>query len=147
MKKRRKVAMLLLICVLLSLVGCGKEESDNRESAQVQKFLPENMPTESALADTHVENTVPTKEGWLMTRVDMPQKMQASAAIASDADCVWISGRILQENNYQIALLGLNTNDEPVTESQPIESSEETTPEQETEVPETDSDGETEALE
>ena len=61
MKKRRKVAMLLLICVLLSLVGCGKEESDNRESAQVQKFLPENMPTESALADTHVENTVPTK--------------------------------------------------------------------------------------
>ncbi len=38
-------------------------------------------------------------------------------------------------------------NDEPVTESQPIESSEETTPEQETEVPETDSDGETEALE
>ena len=38
-------------------------------------------------------------------------------------------------------------NDEPVTESQSIESSEETTPEQETEVPETDSDGETEALE
>ena len=38
-------------------------------------------------------------------------------------------------------------NDEPVTESKPIESSEETTPEQETEVPETDSDGETEALE
>ena len=38
-------------------------------------------------------------------------------------------------------------NDEPVTKSQSIESSEETTPEQETEVPETDSDGETEALE
>ena len=38
-------------------------------------------------------------------------------------------------------------NDEPVTESKPIESSEETTPEQETEVPETDSDGETGALE
>ena len=38
-------------------------------------------------------------------------------------------------------------NDEPVTESQPIEASEETTPEQETEVTETDSDGETEALE
>ena len=38
-------------------------------------------------------------------------------------------------------------NDEPVTESQSTESSEETTPEQETEVPETDSDGETEALE
>ena len=38
-------------------------------------------------------------------------------------------------------------NDEPVTESQPIEASEETTPEQKTEVPETDSDGETEALE
>ena len=37
--------------------------------------------------------------------------------------------------------------DEPVTESKPIESSEETTPEQETEVPETDSDGETGALE
>jgi len=38
-------------------------------------------------------------------------------------------------------------NGEPVTESKPIESSEETTPEQKTEVPETDSDGETEALE
>lgn len=38
-------------------------------------------------------------------------------------------------------------NDEPVTESKPIESSEETTPEQETEVPETDSEGETGALE
>ena len=38
-------------------------------------------------------------------------------------------------------------NDEPVTESKPIESSEETTPEQETEVPETDCDGETGALE
>ena len=37
--------------------------------------------------------------------------------------------------------------DETVTESKPIESSEETTPEQETEVPETDSDGETGALE
>ena len=37
--------------------------------------------------------------------------------------------------------------DEPVTESKPIESSEETTPEQETEVPETDIDGETGALE
>ena len=37
--------------------------------------------------------------------------------------------------------------DEPVTESKPIESSEETTPEQKTEVPETDSDGETGALE
>ena len=37
--------------------------------------------------------------------------------------------------------------DETVTESKPIEASEETTPEQETEVPETDSDGETGALE
>ena len=37
--------------------------------------------------------------------------------------------------------------DEPVTESKPIESSEETTPEQKTEVPETDSEGETGALE
>ena len=37
--------------------------------------------------------------------------------------------------------------DETVTESKPIESSEETTPEQETEVPETDIDGETGALE
>ena len=37
--------------------------------------------------------------------------------------------------------------DETVTESKPIESSEETTPEQETEVPETDSDGEMGALE
>ena len=38
-------------------------------------------------------------------------------------------------------------NDEPVTESQSTESSEETTPEQKTEVPETDSDGEMGALE
>ena len=47
----------------------------------------------------------------------------------------------------QEAVAVAESDDEPVTESKPIESSEETTPEQETEVPETDSDGETGALE
>lgn len=72
---------------------------------------------------------------------ELPQKPEVEPELPQESDIE------PEQEAVAVAEPDDEPNDEPVTESQSIESSEETTPEQETEVPETDSDGETGALE
>lgn len=107
--KNRLISIILLICIMLSFTGCGRTESDSKKSVLEQKQQSENMSAESISVDTHSEKAVLTEEGWLMTEVDIPQKMQASAAIASDSDWIWIAGRGTQGGSLCLTVLGFDT--------------------------------------
>lgn len=102
--KNRLISIILLVCMLLSLAACAKNDNEVVHSTQGQI-----IPAETVGVDAYEESTVPTEEGWLMTRVDMPAKMQASAAIASDADWMWIAGRGTQNGVLYLAVLGFDT--------------------------------------
>ena len=104
-------------------------EPELPEKPDIEPELPEEPDIESELSEEpEIESELPEKpeiEPELPEESDIESEQEAVAVAESDDE----------------------PDDETVTESKPIESSEETTPEQETEVPETDSDGETGALE
>ena len=98
-------------------------EPELPEKPDIEPELPEEPEIESELSEK------PEIEPELPEESDIEPEQEAVAVAESD-----------DEPDDK-------PDDETVTESKPIESSEETTPEQETEVPETDSDGEMGALE
>ena len=104
-------------------------EPELPEKPDIEPELPEEPDIEPELSEEpEIESELPEKpeiEPELPEESDIESEQEAVAVAESDDE----------------------PDDETVTESKPIESSEETTPEQETEVPETDSDGETGALE
>ena len=104
-------------------------EPELSEKPEIEPELPEKPDIEPELSEEpEIEPELPEKtdiEPELPDESDIEPEQEAVAVAESDDE----------------------PDDETVTESKPIESSEETTPEQETEVPETDSDGETGALE
>ena len=112
-----------------------ESESMETQKPEIEPELPEEPEIEPELPEEpEIEPELPQKpevEPELPQEPDIEPEQEAVAVAVAEPD---------DEPDDK-------PNDEPVTESQPIESSEETTPEQETEVPETDSDGETEALE
>ena len=103
------------------------------EKPDIEPELPEKPDIEPELPEEpEIESELPEKpeiEPELPEESDIEPEQEAVAVAESD-----------DEPDDK-------PDDETVTESKPIESSEETTPEQETEVPETDSDGEMGALE
>ena len=104
----------------------SQESETESESESMETQKPEIEPELSEKPE--IESELPEKpdiEPELPEESDIESEQEAVAVAESDD----------------------KPDDEPVTESKPIESSEETTPEQETEVPETDIDGETGALE
>ena len=122
------------------------------ESTQLEEAEPE--PTVSQESETESESeSMETQEPEIEPELsenpeiepELPQKPEIEPELPQESD--------IEPEQEAVAVSEPDDepddkpNDEPVTESKPIESSEETTPEQETEVPETDSDGETEALE
>ena len=81
--------------MLLSFAACGREQTlPQPDSAQTVTAAgtPE--------AESQSRSDRPTEEGWLMTRLDMPAKMQASAGIDTDGDWLWISGRSQIDGAY-----------------------------------------------
>ena len=101
----------------------SESESMETQEPKIEPELPEEPEIESELPEK------PEIEPELPEESDIEPEQEAVAVAESD-----------DEPDDK-------PDDETVTESKPIESSEETTPEQETEVPETDSDGEMGALE
>ena len=108
-------------------------EPELPEKPEIEPELPEKPDIEPELPEEpEIESELPEKpeiEPELPEESDIEPEQEAVAVAESD-----------DEPDDE-------PDDETVTESKPIESSEETTPEQETEVPETDIDGETGALE
>lgn len=105
---KKALAMLLSLCMLLSFAACGRD--DGREQTLPQ---PDSAQTVTAAgtpeAESQPQGSRPTEEGWLMTRLDMPAKMQASAGIDTDGDWLWISGRSQIDGAYNLMLLGFDT--------------------------------------
>ena len=118
-------------------------ESELPENPEIEPELPENPDIEPELSEEpDIESELPENPE---IEPELPQKPEIEPELPQESD--------IEPEQEAVAVSEPDDepddkpNDEPVTESKPIESSEETTPEQETEVPETDSDGETEALE
>ena len=113
------------------------------EEPEIEPKLPENPEIEPELPEKpDIESELPQEPE---IEPELPEKPEIEPELPQESD--------IEPEQEAVAVAEPDDepddkpNDEPVTESKPIESSEETTPEQETEVPETDSDGETEALE
>ena len=118
-------------------------ESELPEKPEIEPELPEKPEVEPELSEKpDIETELPEEPE---IEPELPQEPEVEPELPQESD--------IEPEQEAVAVAEPDDepddkpNDEPVTESQPIESSEETTPEQETEVPETDSDGETEALE
>ena len=118
-------------------------EPELSENPDIEPELSEEPDIESKLPEKpEIEPKLPEKpdiEPELPEEPDIEPESPQESDIEPEQEAVAVSEPDDESDD--------KPNDEPVTESKPIESSEETTPEQETEVPETDSDGETEALE
>lgn len=91
---KKAIAIILTICALLSLSACGR-----REEKVAQESTPEPQPQSSR----------PTREGWLMSRVDMPVRILTLPGMDSDGDWLWLSGCCQTEGAYSLTLLGLDT--------------------------------------
>ena len=118
-------------------------EPELPEKPEIEPELPENPEIEPELPEKpDIESELPQEPE---IEPELPEKPEIEPELPQESD--------IEPEQEAVAVAEPDDepddkpNDEPVTESKPIESSEETTPEQETEVPETDSDGETEALE
>ena len=118
-------------------------ESELPENPEIEPELPENPDIEPELSEEpDIESELPENpeiEPELPEEPDIEPELPQESDIEPEQEAVAVAEPDDEPDD--------KPNDEPVTESQPIEASEETTPEQKTEVPETDSDGETEALE
>ena len=138
-------------------------EPELPEEPEIEPELPEEPEIESELPEKpEIEPELPEKpdiEPELPEKPDiepeLPEEPEIEPELPQEPE---IEPELPQESDIepeQEAVAVAESDDEPddkpddetVTESKPIESSEETTPEQETEVPETDIDGETGALE
>ena len=124
-------------------------EPELPEKPEIEPELPEKPDIEPELPEKpEIEPELPEKPD---IEPELPEEPEIEPELSEEPD---IEPELPEESDIEpeqeavaVAEPDDKPNDEPVTESQPIESSEETTPEQETEVPETDSDGETGALE
>ena len=124
-------------------------EPELPKEPDIEPELPENPDIEPELSEeSDIEPELPEEPD---IEPELPEEPEIEPELPEKPD---IEPELPQESDIEpeqeavvVAEPDDKPNDEPVTESQSIESSEETTPEQETEVPETDSDGETEALE
>ena len=124
-------------------------EPELPEEPEIEPELPENPDIEPELSEEpDIESELPEEPE---IEPELPEKPEIEPELPQEPE---VEPELPQESDIEpeqeavaVSEPDDKPNDEPVTESQPIESSEETTPEQETEVPETDSDGETGALE
>ena len=126
-------------------------EPELPEEPEIEPELPENPDIEPELSEEpDIESELPEEPE---IEPELPEKPEIEPELPQEPE---VEPELPQESDIEpeqeavavaVAEPDDKPNDEPVTESKPIESSEKTTPEQETEVPETDSDGETGALE
>ena len=126
-------------------------EPELPEEPEIEPELPENPDIEPELSEEpDIESELPEEPE---IEPELPEKPEIEPELPQEPE---VEPELPQESDIEpeqeavavaVAEPDDKPNDEPVTKSKPIESSEETTPEQETEVPETDSDGETGALE
>ena len=112
-------------------------EAEVVEEAEQEPIESQESETESE--SESMETQEPKIEPELSEEPDIEPELPEESDIESEQEAVAVAESDDEPDD--------KSDDETVTESKPIESSEETTPEQETEVPETDSDGETGALE
>ena len=131
----------------------SESESMETQEPEIESELPEEPDTEPELPkEPDIEPELPENSeiepklpGKPEIEPELPQEPEIEPELPQESD--------IEPEQEAVAVAEPDDepddkpNDESVTESQPIESSEETTPEQETEVPETDSEGETGALE
>ena len=114
-------------------------EPELPEKPEIEPELPENPEIEPELPEKpDIESELPQEPE---IEPEQPQEPEIEPELPQEPDIE------PEQEAVAVAEPDDKPNDEPVTESKPIESSEETTPEQKTEVPETDSEGETGALE
>ena len=114
-------------------------EPEMSEEPDIEPELPEEPDIEPELSEEpDIEPELPEKPD---IEPELPEEPDIEPELPDESDIE------PEQEAVAVAESDDEPDDEPVTESKPIESSEETTPEQETEVPETDSDGETGALE
>lgn len=102
---KRFISIILILCILSSLVACGKSEGISASSdidRDTQGSSQKNLQNQTV-------STRPMTEGWLMTRVDMPAKMPVSAPTDYDGDWLWLSGRSQVDGVWRLLLLGLDT--------------------------------------
>ena len=137
----------------------SESESMETQKPEIEPELPEKPEIEPELSEEpDIEPELPEKpdiEPELSEKPDIEPELSEEPEIEPELpEKPEIEPELPDESDIepeQEAVAVAESDDEPddetVTESKPIESSEETTPEQETEVPETDSDGETGALE
>ena len=124
-------------------------EPELPEKPEIEPELPEKPDIEPELPEKpEIEPEPPEKPD---IEPELPEEPEIEPELSEEPD---IEPELPEESDIeseQEAVAVAESDDEPddetVTKSKPIEASEETTPEQETEVPETDSDGETGALE
>ena len=118
-------------------------EPELSEEPDIEPELPEEPDIEPELSEEpEIEPELPEEpeiEPELPEKPDIEPELPEESDIEPEQEAVAVAESDDEPDD--------KPDDETVTESKPIESSEETTPEQETEVPETDSDGETGALE
>lgn len=120
-------------------------ESTQLEEAEPEPIVSQESETESESMETQKPDIEPELPEEPDIEPELPEKPEIEPELPDGSD--------IEPEQEAVAVSEPDDepddkpNDEPVTESQSTESSEETTPEQETEVPETDSDGETGALE
>ena len=118
-------------------------EPELSEEPDIEPELPEEPDIEPELSEEpEIEPELseePEIEPELPEKPDIEPELPEESDIESEQEAVAVAESDDEPDD--------KPDDEPVTESKPIESSEETTPEQKTEVPETDSEGETGALE
>ena len=122
-------------------------EPELSEEPDIEPELPEEPDIEPELSEEpEIEPELseePEIEPELPEKPDIEPELPEESDIESEQEAVAVAESDDEPDDEPDD----KPDDEPVTESKPIESSEETTPEQKTEVPETDSDGETGALE
>ena len=102
---KKTIAIFMSLCILLSLTAC----SQKAEKADVSYAGQATQNTSAGDTQSQVQSSMPTKEGWLMTRVDMPAKMPALVGMDNDGDWLWLSGRGKVDDVWHLMLLGLDT--------------------------------------
>lgn len=104
---KKLLSMFLLVCMLFSLTACSKKTSGIE--------MPQQIGTQTGSKEEAKEVAIqaqegwPTEEGWLMSKLEMPFKVSASAAIDTDGDWLWISGRSQVDGAWCLVLMGLDT--------------------------------------